>query len=44
MFCVVCGELYVGETERPVRERLADHYREARVDNTLEYNHYEFVH
>ena len=31
MPCAVCGELYVGETERSVRERFAEHYREARA-------------
>ena len=31
MSCTLCEELYVGETERPVRERFKEHYREARV-------------
>ena len=31
MSCAVCGELYVGETERPVHERFVEHYREARA-------------
>ena len=30
MSCTECGELYVGETERPVRIRFAEHYRDAR--------------
>ena len=31
MFCSVCGEEYVGETERCVRERFQEHCRKARV-------------
>ncbi|XP_065194972.1 uncharacterized protein LOC135826269 [Sycon ciliatum] len=31
MSCTLCAELYVGETERPVRDRFAEHYREARA-------------
>lgn len=31
MFCAVCGEEYIGETERCVRERFAEHYRQARA-------------
>ena len=31
MSCTSCAELYVGETERPVRDRFAEHYREARA-------------
>ena len=30
MSCVVCGDVYIGETERPVRERFAEHYRNAK--------------
>ena len=28
--CTLCGAEYIGETERPVRERLQEHYRQAR--------------
>ena len=31
MSCTLCGELHVGETERPVRNRFAEHYRDARA-------------
>ena len=27
MFCSVCGEEYLGETQRCVRERVQEHYR-----------------
>ena len=30
MSCAECGELYTGETERPVRERFAEHFRDAK--------------
>ena len=30
MSCAECGELYVGELERPVRERFAEHFRDAK--------------
>ena len=31
MSCTLCAALYVGETERPVSDRFAEHYREARA-------------
>ena len=31
MFCSLCGAEYVGETERCVRERFQEHYRQARA-------------
>ena len=31
MSCTVCGDLYVGETGRPVRERFQEHYRDAKT-------------
>ena len=31
MSCALCGELYVGETGRPVRERFQEHFRDART-------------
>ena len=31
MDCTVCGEEYVGETERPVRVRMTEHYRDAKT-------------
>ena len=30
MSCTICDALYVGETKRPVRERFAEHYRNAK--------------
>ena len=29
--CALCGELYVGETGRPVRKRIQEHFRDARA-------------
>jgi len=31
MQCTICHELYVGETERPLRDRFLEHHREALV-------------
>ena len=31
MFCAVCGEEYIGKTERCMREWFAEHYRQACV-------------
>ena len=31
LLCSQCGEEYVGETERPVRERMTEHYRDAKL-------------
>eukprot|EP00117_Sycon_ciliatum_P000499 scpid104699/ scgid6535/ len=46
MMCTLCQELYVGETERPVRERFQEHYREARtmVEKAPWGNHYKTHH
>ena len=30
MRCAVCDDLYIGETGKPVRERFAEHYRDAK--------------
>ena len=31
MFCLECEAEYIGETERSIRERFAEHYRQARA-------------
>ena len=31
MSCTECGEVYVGEKERPVRKRLQEHARDAKT-------------
>ena len=31
MSCTLCGDLYIGETERPVRVRFQEHYRDAKA-------------
>ena len=31
MFCSLCGQEYVGETQRCIRERFQEHYRQARA-------------
>ena len=31
MSCAECGEVYVGETERPVRERFQEHFSDAKT-------------
>ena len=46
MCCTVCGARYIGETQRPVRERFQEHYREARalVVRTPWGSHYHHEH
>ena len=31
MDCAVCGDMYIGETDRPVRVLFAEHYRDAKA-------------
>ena len=42
MDCAVCGDMYMGEKDRPVRVRYAEHYRDARFMHvrTAWGNHY----
>ena len=42
MWCTICNQEYIGETERPVHVRFAEHYRDerARVAKSAWGSHY----
>ena len=42
--CTLCGELYIGETEHPVRERFQEHFRDAKTREFSWDSHYKIEH